>query len=190
MFGRSLQLVVLLLLVIAAGAIEFFPAPGASDLRLRIQPAHGCVGVSSPGSQQRLQLPATAFPPSDFPALPLSRAARRAGGRQRPLAALLGPGTIISGLHAANKALICWCSDATLRDTVGKLLCSVLLSAAGVQELMCECAHTVLFLSNSQGGGRGFPRLARLGVAGFCFQAAQPTQLRAASHPAGDLLRA
>jgi len=24
------------------------------------------------------------------------------------LAALLGPGTFISGLHAANKALICW----------------------------------------------------------------------------------
>ena len=123
-----------MLLRVPAGAIELFPSPGASDPGPRVQPAPGCVGVSSPASQRRSHLLATAFPPSEFPALSLRRAARKAGGRQRgvlqpPLAALLGPGTIISGLHAANKALICWCSDATLRDTVGKLLCSILLGS-------------------------------------------------------------
>ncbi|EKX37201.1 hypothetical protein GUITHDRAFT_116615 [Guillardia theta CCMP2712] len=37
------------------------------------------------------------------------------------LCSLLGPGTFISGLHAANKALICWCSNPYMRDTVVKV---------------------------------------------------------------------
>eukprot|EP00802_Teleaulax_amphioxeia_P010345 Tamp_10372.p1 GENE.Tamp_10372~~Tamp_10372.p1 ORF type:complete len:401 (-),score=35.28 Tamp_10372:846-1949(-) len=78
------------------------------------------------------------------------------------LAALLGPGTFISGLHAANKALICWCSDATLRDTVVKvadvgflgLLGSLSLAAAWqpvsplsvIQPLILETAYSHLVL--------------------------------------------
>ena len=41
--------------------------------------------------------------------------------RRHMLASLLGPGTFISGLHAANKALICWCSEPVSRDTVVKV---------------------------------------------------------------------
>ena len=53
-----------------------------------------------------------------FP-LPLKRKGTR--GSPPVLAALLGPGTFISGLHAANKALICWCADARLRETIVKV---------------------------------------------------------------------
>lgn len=111
--------------LINTGAIEPYPLSSVVD------PIHNHFVESRKLARGRIQhaaspsFPATVFPGNEVFALPLRRGMQKARARRRqPLAALLGPGTFISGLHAANKALICWCSDATLRDTVGMLLYS------------------------------------------------------------------
>ena len=85
------------------------------------------------------------------------------------LATLVGPGTLISALHAANKALVCWCTDATLRETVVKvadvgflgLLGSMSLAAGWnavdnpltrVQPLILETAFSHLVLEMAVNG--------------------------------------
>lgn len=38
-----------------------------------------------------------------------------------PLGSILGPGTLVGALHVFNKALMCWCTDARVRDMVVKV---------------------------------------------------------------------
>jgi len=42
-------------------------------------------------------------------------------GREHLLCTVFGPGTLVSSLHAANKALMCWCTDPKVRDMVVKV---------------------------------------------------------------------
>jgi hypothetical protein len=42
-------------------------------------------------------------------------------GREHLLCTVFGPGTLVSSLHAFNKALMCWCTDPKVRDMVVKV---------------------------------------------------------------------